>query len=386
VKPRSVGVEEELLLVDPETGQPSAVAGSVMRAAEQDPAADDEVLEFELQRQQLETNTEPCRTLADLGAELRRCRAAAASAAARAGAAIAALATSPVPAEPELVPKDRYQKMAGEYGLTLSELLTCGCHVHVEVASDDEGIAVLDRIQPWLATLLALSANSPFWQGTDSAYASYRYQVWGRLPSAGPTGCFGTARAYHDTVRQMLRTQTLLDTGMVYFDARLSQHYPTIEIRVADVCLRADDAVLIAALARALVETEARAARDSSPVRCLRAELLRLAAWRASRSGMEGALVNPLTGLPEQPAAVISLLAEHVREALIDSGDYTAVTGLLEAVRARGNGAAFQRESYRRSGTLADVVSEAVAVTAPLRGGLVNARMCAFGRKNFPWS
>jgi carboxylate-amine ligase len=290
-----------------------------------------------------------------------------------------------VPVEPELVPRERYQKMAGEYGLTLSELLTCGCHVHVEVASDDEGIAVLDRIQPWLATLLALSANSPFWQGTDSAYASYRYQVWGRLPSAGATGCFGTAQAYHDTVRQMLRTQTLLDAGMVYFDARLSRRYPTIEIRVADVCLRADDAVLIAALARALVETGARAAGDSSPVRCIRPELLRLAAWRASQSGLDDMLISPVTGRPEQAAAVTRMLVEHVREALIDSGDYTAVTGLLEAVRARGNGAGFQRETYRRSGTLAGVVSKAVAVTAPLRGGRVNARMCAFGRKNSPW-
>jgi gamma-glutamyl:cysteine ligase YbdK (ATP-grasp superfamily) len=86
-------------------------------------------------------------------------------------------------------------------------------------------------------------------------------------------------------VRQMVRTGTLLDAGMVYFDARLSERYPTIEIRVADVCLQADDAVLIAALARALVETEARGWRQGTPVRQVRAELLRLAAWRASRSG-----------------------------------------------------------------------------------------------------
>ena len=163
----------------------------------------------------------------------------------------------------------------------------------------------------------------------------------------------------------MLRTQTLLDSGMVHFDARLSRHYPTIEIRVADVCLRADDAVLIATLARALVETEARAARDSSPASCVRAELLRLAAWRASRSGIDDVLINLVTGLPEQSAAVTSLLVEHVRETLSDSGEYAVVAGLLEAVRARGNGAAFQREAHRRSGTLAGVVTRAVAATAP---------------------
>ncbi len=264
MKPRSVGVEEELLLVEPRTGRPSAVAASVLRAAGQH-SGEPEMLEHELQQQQLETSTEPRHALDDLGRELRRCRAAAASAARRAGARVAALGTSPVVAAPELVDKPRYQKMAAEYGLTLAELLTCGCHVHVEIASAEEGVAVLDRVQPWLPPLLALSANSPFWQGLDSAYASFRYQVWGRLPSAGPTGCFGTAQAYHDTIRHMVRTHVLLDTGMVYFDARLSAHYPTVEIRVADVCLRADDAVLIAALARALVETEARAARAGLP-------------------------------------------------------------------------------------------------------------------------
>src|SRR5205814_2865750 len=138
----------------------------------------------------------------------------------------------------------------------------------------------------------------------DSAYASYRYQAWSRWPSSGPTAVFGTAEAYEDTVRKMVATQTLLDTGMVYFDARLSQHHPTLEIRIADVCLRADDAALIAALARALVETEARNWREGRPVPHRRTELLRLAAWRASRSGLDDVLLSPVTGLPGQAAAV----------------------------------------------------------------------------------
>jgi carboxylate-amine ligase len=138
-KPRSLGVEEELLLVEPDTGRPAAVAGSAMRAAGQtaaepdpEPASDagpegneGAKLEFELQLQQLETNTEPHRALDDLGRELRRCRAAAASAAEQAGALVAALATSPVAAEPKLMPKPRYQKMADTFGLTAQEQLTC---------------------------------------------------------------------------------------------------------------------------------------------------------------------------------------------------------------------------------------------------------------------
>ncbi len=374
---RSVGIEEELLLVDPQTGRPRAVAGTVLQAARQagadqgqgpaaGTAAEDagEALEFELQLQQLETSTQPCRALDDLGREVRRCRASAVGAAARAGVQVAALATSPVLVEPEVTGKSRYQRMAGEFGLTAQEQLTCGCHVHVGISSADEGIAVLDRIGPWLGILLALSANSPFWQGRESCYASYRYQAWGRWPSSGPPGVFGSVQAYRETVRQMVRTGTLLDAGMVYFDARLSERYPTLEIRVADVCLQADDAVLIAALARALAETEARAWRQGRPVRPLRAELLRLAAWRASRSGLDDTLIHPVSGLPEPAAAVANLLLEHVGDALADAGEADTVAGLLAAVLDRGNGAAFQRSAYRRSGHLPGVVSRAVAATA----------------------
>jgi carboxylate-amine ligase len=264
---RSVGVEEELLLVEPDTGHPRAVAAAVLRAGDaaggpeaggpeaggpgtgSAPAGQEQELEYELKLQQVETNTRPCTTLDELENELRRARAAAAEAAGRVGVRVAALGTSPVPVEPETTGKPRYQQMAEAFGLTAQEQLTCGCHVHVQVGSDEEGVAVL----------LALSANSPFWQGMDSSYASFRYQAWGRWPCSGPTEWFGSAQAYQATVDQMVRTGTLLDTGMVYFDARLSQHYPTLEVRIADVCLRHEDAVLIAALVRALVETEARA-------------------------------------------------------------------------------------------------------------------------------
>jgi carboxylate-amine ligase len=376
---RSVGVEEELLLVEPGTGRPRAVAETALReikradgadGAEGEPQGEPEEgeaarsLDFELQSQQLETNTRPCQTLDELAQELRRCRALAAEVAAGAGARIAALGTSPVPVVPLLVRKGRYLDMAHAFGLTAYEQLTCGCHVHVEVGSPEEGVAVLDRIGPWLPVLLALSANSPFWQGQDSSYASFRYQAWGRWPNSGPTSPFGTAEAYRETVRQMVASGTLLDSGMVYFDARLSEHYPTLEIRIADVCLHAEDAVLIAALARALVDTEARRWRAGAGLPGRRPELLRLAAWRASRSGLDEGLLSPLTGRPEPAAAVAGTFLQHVRDSLDAAGDTATVTELLDAVLTRGNGAAFQRRAFR-DGNLAALVGQAAAVTSP---------------------
>jgi glutamate---cysteine ligase / carboxylate-amine ligase len=355
---RTVGVEEEFLLVDPRSGRPRAVGGAVLAAGApgSDAAAS---ISAELQREQVETGTRPCLTLDELGAELRATRAAATTAAAAVGVDLAPLATSPLAVEPTLSPARRYEEMARRFGLTVSEELTCGCHVHVAIDSPEEGVAALDRIRPWLAPLLALSANSPFWQGADSGYASYRSQVWARWPSAGPYGHFGSPARYRELVDAMVGSGTLLDEGMLYFDARLSRQHPTLEVRVPDVCLDVDDAVLIAALTRALVQTAIDGWAAEEPADPVRTEVLRLAAWQAGRCGVDGALLDPATWCPAPAAEVLDGLVAHVAPALEDAGELTAVRDLLAALFERGNGARRQRAAYRRTGDLGAVVHAA---------------------------
>jgi carboxylate-amine ligase len=253
--------------------------------------------------------------------------------------------------------------MLETFGLTALEQLTCGCHVHVSVQDDEEGVAVLDRIRVWLPILTALTANSPFWLGQDSGYASFRSQAWNRWPSAGPTGPFGSPAAYHRLIDDLLGTGTVLDQGMIYFDARLSAGWPTVEVRVADVALHVEDAVLVAGLVRGLVETAARGWRAGSPVPDMRTEVLRVAAWRAGRSGLSGDLVHPLTGAPSPAAEVVTALVDHVHDALADSNDLELVERGVAEVLRRGTGATLQRRVFEETGDLAAVVRTAVAAT-----------------------
>ncbi|MFB4316726.1 glutamate--cysteine ligase [Actinomadura sp. 21ATH] len=367
---RTFGVEEELLLVDPAGGRPRAVADAVIRFAREHGgvplagAGNAGLLETELQRQQLETCTLPCSSLDELCGQIRDVRQAASVAAAGAGSAVAALATCPMEVRPALTPSRRYRKMADEYGMTADEQLTCGCHVHVGVESPEEGVAVLDRIRPWLPPLLALTANSPFWQGTDSGYASWRQQVWGRWPSSGPTEPFGSVAAYRAAVGGLLATGALLDEGMVYFDARLSRHYPTVEVRVADVCLNARDAALLAALVRGLVETAAREWRAGVRPDPVRTDLLRLAMWRASRSGLDGDLVHPLAHRAVPAREVLDALLAHVAGALEDHGDLETAELGLGRLLEEGTGARRQRAVYADTGRMSDVVTDAVRRTS----------------------
>jgi glutamate---cysteine ligase / carboxylate-amine ligase len=247
--------------------------------------------------------------------------------------------------------------------VTAREQLTCACHVHVGVESAEEGVAVLDRIRNWLPVLTALSANSPYWQGQDTGYASYRTQSLGRWPMGGPAEIYGSADAYRHSLRTLLGTNVPLDEAMLYLDARLSRSYPTVEIRVADVCLHADDTVLIAALSRALVETAARQWRAGVPAVPVPASVLRLASWQASRAGIEADLLHPITATPCPAGQVLELFIEHLTPALADSGDDQRVTDLLKQLTHRGTGAQQQREAFQRTLTLKGVIDEAVLAT-----------------------
>lgn len=365
---RKFGVEEEFLLVG-EDGAPIGVATEAVAAHERHASETAEPneppgggVDLELQRQQLETGTHPCQTTDEMVRELRDGRRRLGEAAAQAGASLAALGTSPIDVGTRLSPSRRFRRMGREYGLTAREQLTCGCHVHVEVADPGEGVAILDRIGPWLPVLLAISANSPFWHGTDSGYASYRSQVWNRWPTAGPTAPFGSIEAYERAVSGLIETGAVLDQGMIYFDARLSARYPTVEIRVADVCLFASDALLVATLARALVETAARAAAGGLPPTEDRVERLRAATWRAGRSGLSGVLVSPTDFRPTPAWQVVESLVAHLRPVLVEQDELEVVTDLLAGLRERGTGAQAQHR-WAVDGWAA-VVDKAVAATA----------------------
>jgi glutamate---cysteine ligase / carboxylate-amine ligase len=382
---RTVGVEEELLVVDP-TGRPvplgpdaleiAARRGEGETAEQHDDGTGAEAAHLvpELKAQQVELGTTVCRTLDEVESQLRFWRARADAAAAAVGGRVAALATSPVPVDPIPTEGERFARMLDAFALTAHEMLTCGCHVHVSVEDDDEGVAVLNRIRVWLPVLTAMTANSPFWQGADTGYASFRSQAWHRWPSAGPTEVFADAADYHRLIDAVLATDTVLDSGMVYFDARLSEKWPTVEVRTADVALRVEDAVTLAGLVRGLVETAAREARQGVPPPAVRAEILRVAAWRAGRSGLTGDLVHPLTGAPARAADVVAALLDHVRPALADAGDEERVTEGIEALLSRGTGADLQRRVHRASGgDLGAVVRAAVAVTAGQEEGTAQA-------------
>ncbi|WP_309127345.1 glutamate--cysteine ligase [Microbacterium sp.] len=356
---RQIGVEEELLLVDAETFAPQPLAGSILRAGALVLPCGSR-LEPEVKREQIEIVSAPVTTFAEVLGAVVEGRRSADDLAQQVGARAVALATPHASCEPHLMRSPRYERMRNRFGLTMDEQLTCGLHVHVTVASGDEGVAVLDRIRPWLPVLLALSANSPFWHGVDSGFASFRYQAWSRWPCAGAYDLFGSAQGYAAAVADALASGVPLDHGMIYFDARLSTHAPTVEIRISDVCFDPRDSACLAVMARALVETAAGEWRHGVAPSCTTTALLRLASWRASRWGLGGQLVDPVTERLVSARAAVAALFAHVREAFASDEEAHAVRAWLDAMLTRGTGSELQRRAAARGGGAA-VVGEALA-------------------------
>ena len=311
--------------------------------------------EHEFKLEQAEIASEPVAELGALARQLHERRVELIDSAARRGVLVAGLGTSPLAAPPTATPDERYRRMHERFGLVAGEQLTCGAHVHVSVGSRAEGVAVIDGARRWLAVLLAMSANSPYWSGRDTGYASYRSIAWGRWPTAGPTAAFGDPERYDRLVGQLVDAGAAVDPGMIYFDARLSAHYPTVEFRVADVGQRVADSVLLAALCRAPGGHRRRRARAGrAGGRCCAA-----AAWRAARYGLTASCWTWRRGGSARPHTCSTTCSTMLGPALRRGGDAAAVHREVDRLLAGGTGAALQRADHAARGRADDVVRAA---------------------------
>jgi carboxylate-amine ligase len=235
--------------------------------------------------------------------------------------------------------------MALEYRQLVDEQQVAACQVQVGVPDRDLAVRITRRIRDWLPTLLALSVSSPYFAHQDTGYASYRTVVTSRWPTVGPPPDLASAAEYDRVVNILVESGVISDAGMVYFDARPSSRYPTVEVRVADSCPRIDDVVLLASLARGLITVAAAEDAAGRPLPETPQVLLRAATWRAARSGLSGHLVDPATRSAVPAGVRIDALLAHVRPALEARGEWDTALDLLSDLRHRGTSATRQRHA-----------------------------------------
>jgi carboxylate-amine ligase len=370
----TLGAEEELHLIDLESGRLSAKAPRLL------PKLPSDRFGAELQRTTIETNTPVVTTLDDLRRVIVDLRSELSAAIAPAGVTIAAVGTAPRSeyADFELTSGGRYGRMQEQYRMLVDEQLICGLQVHVGVSDRDLAVEIAQRVAPVLPVLLALSASSPFWNGQDTGYASFRSIIWQRWPSAGSFGRVENAAEYDRVLDDLIASGVIADKKMAYFDVRPSSHAPTLELRVCDATPVVDDAVLIAGLFRAAVRRAEKAIESGAEWHPRSEPLHRAAMWQAARSGLSGDLLG-LGQHPERLPAEVAVrqLVSRLRPELEELEDWGTVSGLLEDTLARGNSTDRQRTAYAERGELDDVVAQVVGDTAGTPSGRDEHRITA---------
>ncbi|TCB90710.1 YbdK family carboxylate-amine ligase [Micromonospora zingiberis] len=358
----TLGVEEEFLLLDPETGESLPVAEQVLDALS---GAARRQSRQEFRHSMMEMVTPVCTELTQLREHLIALRRAAADAARTAGARLVAVGATPVCEAQLSVPDEqRYHAMSRRFGPVAHDPAVCGCHVHVGVPDRELAVQVCNHLRPWLPVVQALTANSPLYDGRDTGHGSWRSMQLERWPSIGPTPHFASAADYDATVQDLITAGIMLDAAMVYWYARPSVTYPTVEVRVGDVCPSVDDTVLVAALVRALVATMIERVRTGVPPARIRNCLVAAAHWRAAHDGLDGELVD-LRGGGARPAwALVEDLLDTVAPALTRYDDLDLVLRQVDRLRREGTGATRQRRVMARTdGDVQAVLHHLIAQT-----------------------
>jgi carboxylate-amine ligase len=360
--PSTIGVEEEFLLLDPETRAPAPAAERVIvRAA----TTLGDFVSGEFARAQLEVKTQPCSDATRLRDELVRLRATAAAAARDEGVRICAAGTPVIAAPAPLVVGDhpRYRAGLSQYRAMLDDFLVCAVHVHIHVPDRETAVLAGNHLRPWLPLLVALSANSPFHQGEDTGYADWRAVIRSRFPCLGPPPYAESLEHHKELAAAMAKTEAMLQPDLPLWDVRPNPSPPTLEVRSMDVNADVDDTVALAMVIRALIDTVTARVRRGDPGPRPASEVLRAAYWRAARDGWSGYGVDAPSGQILSVPAQTQRMVEHIRLALDEFGDTGLVLAYLGRMAARGGGAERQRASAARHGRLIGVVDDLIALT-----------------------
>ncbi|WP_329385947.1 glutamate--cysteine ligase [Streptomyces sp. NBC_01351] len=353
--PLTVGVEEEFLLVDARTFRVVPAAPLVLATAGGLPGE----LHAEGTRYQVEISTPIAHSTDSLRAELAALRRTLGRAARAHGCRLLAAPSPVVAVEGPLHLTDdepRQREQHRRFGALTDTLVSCGRHIHIGTLDVDTAVAVSNRVRPWLPTLIALAANSPFWGGRDTGHASWRAMAWSGWPSAGPPPHFTSTAHFRRSVQTLLGSGAALDTKMVYWDLRPSGNWPTLEFRAPDMSPDIDGAVLQAELARALVATAMREVAEQRPDPPVRDDVLRLARWRAAHDGLEGFGLDPYTGTELPAADLAEALLDLVAPELAAAGDLDHAAKTLASLLRDGSGAHRQRAAFARRQDLGDVL------------------------------
>lgn len=294
-QPFSIGLEEEYLLVDPASRDVVVdPPPDLLSACEASLAPETGVVSPEFLRAQVEVGTTVCHSIGEAREKLANLRRCVIDSAEERGLAVVAASTHPFADwhVQQHTDKERYNVLAQDMQGVIQRMLICGMHVHVEIDDNDMRIDLMNQVRYFLPHLLVLTTSSPFWQGHDTGLLSYRLSVFDELPRTGPPESFESFGEYWRHVAMLVDAGLIEDASKIWWDVRPSARFPTLEMRIADICTRLEDGVAVAAVYASLLAMLRRLRRNNQRWRVYSNMLVSENRWRAQRYGYSEGLVD----------------------------------------------------------------------------------------------
>ena len=327
--PFTIGIEEEYLLVDRQTRDlavdvPAELMVECQRRLEGQVSP-------EFLQSQIEVGTNVCATIKQAAQEVARLRRCVAEVAIEHDLAPIAASTHPFAAwdRQKHTNKERYNVLARDMQAVARRLVICGMHVHVGLDDDDLRIDLLTQVAYFLPHILALSTSSPFWRGEETGLKSYRISVFDELPRSGLPETFDSWGEYDRHVQILIKAGVIEDATKLWWDVRPSARFPTLELRIPDICTRLKDGVAVAAIFVCLLRMLYRLKRNNQRWRRYTRMLIKENRWRAQRYGIDQGLIDFGIGEVVPYADLLEEIIELVRV------DALALDCLPEVERAR---------------------------------------------------
>lgn len=341
----SIGIEEEYLLVDKETRDLTIEPPAALLAKAEEALRGQVGPEF--LRSQIEVGTRVCKSVQEARDDLINLRSTVGSIADEFGLAPIASSTHPFAQwqSQHHTDKERYNVLAKDLQHVARRLVICGMHVHVGIEDDDLRIDLLGQAAYFLPHLLALSTSSPFWQGAQTGLKSYRLSVFDDLPRTGLPHNFSSYSEYERTIELLVSAGLIEDATKIWWDMRASARFPTLEMRITDVCPLIEDAIAIAALYQCILRLLYRLRRQNQRWRHYPPFLIRENRWRAQRYGIEQGMVDFGKGA----IVPFDTLLEELFELVAEDADYFGCTAEVTHARTilkRGTSAERQLARY----------------------------------------
>ena len=341
----TIGIEEEYLLVDPETRElASDPPHELFEECEKHIPG---LVRPEFMKAQIEVGTSVCKNVPEAQAQLAELRRTIGEIAGAHGLVPIAAGAHPFSewTAQTHTDKDRYNTLADDMQVVARRLLISGMHVHIGVEDENFRIDLLNQISYFLPHLLALSTSSPFWRGVDTGLQSYRISVFDELPRTGLPSRFDTFAEYRRHMDVLIKTGVIPDASMMWWDLRPSDKFPTLEMRITDVCTNLDDAGAIAALYQCIARMLYRLRHDNQRWRIYDNMLISENRWRAQRYGTDGSLID----FGKAEMVDFKTLSEELIDLVSIDAEQLGCVAELEHIRTivdRGTSASQQRRVY----------------------------------------